>query len=258
MRPLVSLLITTFISCGSSLAVAQDAEPEPGAPGADEQATAPAKGENEDGETAPAPAAKNKPLPGDDVDEHEPEPPLVPSASDTLSGHVTVAPSLALVVPFGKLESGLPQSDMLSIGAGFGVDLGIGVSRTVALGAFGQFFTFGSSDNCVDCSATSLAFGAFVRYHLVQGVRFDPWMAAGIGYRTTKIDLGPSEHSYAGVEWLRLQIGGDWYPARLLGFGPFLELDMGTFNDHPDASREVTLHWHLLAGLRIVLDVPGK
>lgn len=192
-------------------------------------------------------------------DEEGPEPPLVVPAPDQLSGHFQLAPSVGVAVPFGSLEEGVSQSDAMGSGWAFGLDASYGLSRTVALGAFGQLLRLGSSDSCTDCKAQSLAFGAFVRYHLVQGVRFDPWMAAGLGYRTTKISGLGEDVTYSGVEWLRLVVGGDWYAFDKVGFGPYLELDMGYYSKRsPGDFGSAAAHWTFATGLRVTLDLPGK
>ena len=65
--------------------------------------------------------------------------------------------------------------------------------------------------------------------------------------------------SYRGIEWLRLQVGGDWYPASVLGIGPLFELDMGIYSTKPQGSiGEVAPHWQFVTGLRLTLDIPGR
>jgi len=214
---------------------------------------------SEDEAPAEDPSAPATRLPGDEVDEDEPEPPLIPPAPDTLAGHVIVSGSVGLVVPFGSFQDGASQTSAVGVGPGFQLDIGIGVSRPVELGIWGQTLNLGDGD-CTSCSLTSHAFGAFVRYHLVQGVRFDPWMSAGIGYRLATLSgLPGGDIDYSGIEWLRLQVGGDWYPFRVFGFGPFLELDMGIYGKRsPGSLGDAAPHWQFWSGLRISLDVPGK
>lgn len=221
--------------------------------------------EPSDQEESDAPAAKRTPLPGDGIDEDEPEPPLIPPAQNTLAGHVTLGVAGLWTIPFGELQDGISQSQLLGSDLGLGADLGIGISRTVAIGAWGQLLRFDGGDDCSGCSATSLGLGAFVRYHLVQGTRFDPWMTAGIGYRRTSIqDLPGGDLDYSGIEWLRLQVGGDWYPVKFLGVGPLLELDMGIYSDRSGSGAqglpafEQAAHWQFIVGLRLSLDIPGK
>ena len=216
-------------------------------------------------EGSEAPPEKRTKLPGDAIDEDEPEPPLIPAAHDTLAGHVALGVSALWAVPFGELQDGYSQTRLIGSGPGFGAELGIGISRTVALGAWGQLLRFGDNDDCTSCSASSFGIGAFVRYHLVQGTRFDPWMTAGIGYRKTSIqDFPDGDLDYSGIEWLRLQVGGDWYPINFLGIGPLIELDMGIYSDRSGSGApalpafEQAAHWQFIVGARITLDVPGK
>jgi hypothetical protein len=92
----------------------------------------------------------------------------------------------------------------------------------------------------------------------VQGTRFDPWLSAGLGWRTTRLTLRDSERRYAGPELLRLVLGGDWYATSLLGLGPTLELDCGAFTTHPSAAGATRLFWNVQSNLRLTLDLPGK
>jgi hypothetical protein len=193
----------------------------------------------------------------------------VPPAPDTLTGHLALAANAGWGVPFGKLGSGLTQSDVMSSGPSVSLDLGFGVSRTVLLGLWGQYLSIGSSSSCTDCQTATWAAGPWVRYHLVQGVRFDPWIAGGFGWRATSVKRHVGDSNYSGPEWLRVAVGGDWYPINNLGFGPMLELDAGTYTSRPStlpiprASGEptdegTTWHWLFVAGLRVVFDAPGR
>lgn len=183
--------------------------------------------------------------------------PASPAVPDTLARHLTISASAALAVPFGSLNAGTSASSLTGSGAGFGAEVGYGVSHTVVVGVWGQMLRLGGGSTCSSCSTTSFAGGPFVSYHLVQGVRFDPWMSAALGFRTATISGSGADKKYSGVEWLRLQVGGDWYAFRNLGIGPFLELDTGWFYNHPAATAGA-LHWQFLAGARLTFDLPGK
>ncbi len=192
-------------------------------------------------------------------DQEPPDPPLIPPALDTLGGHFTASAALGWVIPFGNLEDGVAQRDFMGSGPGLGLDLGYGVSRTVLLGVFGQAFFLDEGSRCKGCSTTSYAGGAFIRYHLVQGVRFDPWMSAGIGYRATSIEATEGSVDYSGIEWLRLQLGGDWYAFDKLGFGPLFELNLGRYSTRkPGDLSSGANHWHFSTGFRVTFDTPGK
>ncbi len=201
-----------------------------------------------------------KPVPNDD----EPEPPLVPDAADTLGGHIILGASGGFVVPWGDLSQGTSASDL---GPGYGVaaDLGLGLSRSVVIGAWGELATYANSPDCgteprrdEGCTASGFALGPFVRYHLVQGMRFDPWLLAGLGYRRMSVESSSGTADYAGMDWLKVSVGGDYYPFRSFGFGPLLEFTTGVFGKHPEGTDGSTVHFSFVAGLRLVLDVPGK
>ncbi len=198
----------------------------------------------------------------------EPETPVDPSARwagrelkeprDTLSGHIVVAGSFSYAVPFGNVSDGVSERDRVGTGLGYGLDLGYGLNGHVVAGVWGQMLQLGDGNDCSDCDASSYAGGAFVRYHLAQGLRFDPWLSYGIGYRTQSSKFNGDKRTYSGLDWMRLQIGGDWYALSQLGFGPLLELSAGNFFSRPSDESGGGVHWQFLVGLRVVLDVPGK
>lgn len=215
------LLLTTALLLGCPSRTAQAAVPDP----------------------APAPLAPADPLPSDPVS----------TARDTLSGHVQVGGGPLLVAPFAWLDGATAFRDVASAGFGLGLDAGIGVSRSVVLGGYFQYASYGEADACPTCDSTSLGFGGFIRYHLIQGARFDPWASAGVGYRS--LDTGNTQ--YSGIEWLRLSVGGDWYALSQFAFGPYVELALGTLTDRP-ASSNAAVYASFVTGLRLVVDLPGK
>jgi hypothetical protein len=267
MRVLAGSILSALLIAPRAL-LAQPA----GAPSAPDTGEPEEAQETAEPEAETQPTAKPRALPGDEEEDKTPEPVITPPAENTLAGHVMVSAGAAWIVPFGSLESGVKQTDFLDGGPGFGLDIGIGASRVAVLGVWGQFLSLSSSDACPDCSASSFAVGPFVRYHLVQGLRFDPWLSAGIGFRSTTL-RGTSQGnvSYRGIEWLRLQVGGDWYPAGMLGIGPVFELDMGIYSSKEasgvaqdpsgvvdDSLGDVAPHWQFITGLRLTLDIPGR
>ena len=203
----------------------------------------------------------------------EPEQPVlepIPSAHDMLGGHFVVGASVGAKWPFGSLSDGVKQDQALSAGLALNLDLGVGLSRNVVLGVWGEFDEYlspAASAVCAACSAKSFAGGPFLRYHIVQGTRFDPWGAIAVGVRQTNIDHdnvstrpGVTETThYFGPDWLRLSLGGDWYPLANVGIGPYVEFDIGAYNKHPQSSTvDTEIHTGLGTGLRLTLDFPGK
>lgn len=193
------------------------------------------------------------------VDDTKDEPPDSPEpARDTLLHHVVVAASAGPTWPWGSIQKGLAYGDVAGPGAAFAADLGLGMSRAVAVGLWGQLALFSDKQAC-DCrNGTSFAVGPWVRYHLVQGVRFDPWLSLGLGYRRFSFDLDSGAQKYQGFDWLRAQVGGDWYAAPQVGVGPFLEVDLGTYTSRPDGNTRGSVYAQGLVSVRVALDLPGK
>lgn len=196
-----------------------------------------------DATTATKPAS-----PGLVITPAEPDQPLfeaIPNARDTLGGHFVIGASAGVKWPFGS------HSSALGTGYGLNLDLGFGLGRSVVLGAWGEFDAYAGASGCSACSGKSFAGGPFLRYHLVQGTRFDPWGSLAVGVRQTSVDNGVSTAHYFGPELLKLSLGGDWYPTSNIGFGPYVTIDVGSYN-------ESTAHAGLGAGLRLIVDLPGK
>ncbi len=178
---------------------------------------------------------------------------------DTLTGHFVAAGSVSYALPFGTVSDGVDQRDRVGTGLGYGLDLGYGLSGHVVAGVWGQLLTLGDGNDCnSNCDATSYAGGAFVRYHLVQGLRFDPWLSFGIGYRSQSSRSFGEKQRYSGLDWARLQIGGDWYALSQLGIGPVVELGAGSFFSRPDDESGGGVPFRFLVGVRAVFDYPGK
>jgi hypothetical protein len=116
---------------------------------------------------------------------------------------------------------------------------------------------YGEDEACRDCETKSFGVGPFVRYHLVQGMRFDPFVSIGLGYREleTTSDSGSSKDS--GLAWLKLGLGGTWYALSQVGFGPYVELELATLTDTP-AGADPSVFANFAAGFRVQFDVRGR
>jgi hypothetical protein len=161
-------------------------------------------------------------------------------------------------VPLGRLQSGLPQSRLVGPGLALTLSATYGVSRTVALGIWADAQSWSKGSACAGCSGAGFAGGALAVYHLVQGVRFDPWLAAGLGWRTLTVESASPDVTYSGPELLRLLVGGDWYATSLVALGPALELSGGTYTKRPAGAGSGRTYWQFQTTLRVTLDLPGK
>ncbi len=191
-------------------------------------------------------------------------------APDDLSGHVIVAPRLSLAVPMGSAEKGFSHSGYTGTGPNAGLDLAIGISRYVAIQGRFDAAWLGEGGSCPSaggsCSASTMAFGLGVEYHLVNGASLDPWIRVGAGYRLTTFDLkwpgyASGSLKYHGVDWLHLAVGGEWYAHPKFGFGPYLALDVGYYGTRPknaplppNEPTGIAHHTFLSIGVRGVFD----
>jgi len=264
---LSAALAWLFLAELASAQTPDSAAPKPDAP---PEAAAPV--------TSAAPAAAALAAPALVVVPAEPDQPQlepIASAHDTLGGHVVLGAAVGAKWPFGSLSDGTKQDQELGAGLALNLDLGVGLSRNVVIGVWGELDDYASpakTATCVACSAKSFAGGPFLRYHIVQGTRFDPWGAIALGIRQTTVDhdsfsirstgtatpAATTTH-FIGPDWLRLTLGGDWYPLANVGIGPYVEFDVGAYNRHPHSSTVGTeVHTGLGTGLRLTLDFPGK
>lgn len=232
------------------LLAVQVASAEPSANAASANPPAPPPGAvSSPGSASPASAApaSTTGAPPIEVVPADPEqPPLepIPDARDTLGGHFLVGAGAGAKWAFGS------HSRALGTGLDLNLDLGFGISRYVVLGAWGEFSDYSAASGCGGCSGLSLAGGPFLRFHAVQGTRFDPWGSLAVGVRSSRVDVGDSRNHYFGPEIVKLSLGSDWYPTSKFALGPYVSFDVGTF----DKSG----HTSLGAGLRLVLNLPGK
>jgi hypothetical protein len=190
-------------------------------------------------------------------------PPPTSAAPDDLSKHFMVAPRLAWLVPMGDADSKFAQRFITGTGMTFGLDALFGISRYVDVHARFDYGMLGEASKCPPndaCKASTTWFGLGLGYHLVNGASFDPWIQAGVGYRFAKFEQSPSsgptaKWDYSGVDWMRLAIGGEWYAAKWLGFGPYASFDAGTYSARPSGTGAGSaVHMFLSLGLRAVID----
>jgi hypothetical protein len=191
----------------------------------------------------------------------------IPAAADKLGGHWMLRAGPLLSLPFGALDTKRDFTDTAGAGFGASADLGVGLTRSLVFGGWFEYAAFGGSESGCDCNARSLAFGPFARFHLVQGMRFDPWLSLGLGYRRIAAH-GPalpltdaqrragSSFDYSGFD-ARVELGGDWYMLSQVAFGPYAGLALGTLTERPSGNGG-TVYGSFSAGLRVAFDVQGR
>lgn len=202
-------------------------------------------------------------LPGaDEVEEQEGRP--KPYAPDIRTGHVYIDAFGGALFPAGNIAPGSGLGEVASYGFVVGGTIGVGVSRHAELDLRGSYGMFSAPTECESCSSDMATGGLGFTAHLTQGAAFDPWFRYGAAYRTFSVEHGEDEATsvlavgngrYHGVDIAQLTLGADFFPAKGFGFGPFLEVDMGTFVAWPDDSLRGTRFYAFFSvGLEIELD----
>lgn len=194
------------------------------------------------------------------LDDSEPKPPVVPRAADLLGSHVLLGAAVGPAWSLGKLGSSQAAVRGLGTGLGFRADAGFGVSRSVVLGAWGSFASYADGDRCgSSCAGRAFAVGPFVRYQLSQGLRFDPWLTLGGGYRQLSYaDTSGARQNFSGLEWLHFELGADYYLFSGLGLGPYGALGLSSYTTRAAGAGSAAVNTELSVGLRFLLDVPGR
>jgi hypothetical protein len=203
--------------------------------------------------STPNPAAPLHVLP----QERMPLAPLRPAAPDhdQLTGHLHLGAAAAYGTFTGSFLTQSPIGSNLGGSAFVNIDLGYGLSRQLELLVAADYSNAFSGSGCTACNAKSWAIGPMLRYHLVEGTRFDPWIAFGLGYRHNSWNFR-SSGSVDAIDFTRIAIGGDWFMTSQLAIGPILGCAIASSYAAPagDHSEIFALFY---AGLRITLDLPG-
>lgn len=194
------------------------------------------------------------------VDDSERLPPVVPRSRDLLSSHVLLGVSIGPTWSLGRLGSHLTAPRAFGPGAFVRADAGFGLSRYMSVGVWGGFAGYADGSECgKDCSGRAFAVGPFLRYHLSQGLRFNPWGAVGAAYRRTTFENAEGKRQkFSGVEWLHVELGADYYVFSGLAFGPYGSLGLSSYAARPDSAGDARVNAELSVGLRLSVDLPGR
>ncbi len=178
-------------------------------------------------------------------------------ANDTITHHILVSIGAGYAPMFGHLDSRTPVRNHVSGGADYFLDVGYGLTRYVELELHSSFSLYGSAMECPSCDAKSFDELVSLRYHLVQGVKFDPWLRTGLGVSTFQLRELSDSQTYIGLHWFELSIGGDWYFAHNFGVGPLVGLSLSSYLDHPSGSK-TSVSGKGFIGINLSFDSSGK
>lgn len=189
--------------------------------------------------------------------ESESEPRLINAAPDvdTLGHHILPYAALAYTWGFGSLDSQMGAEHSLASGPALQLGLDYGLTRSIELGA--DVLLALPEGGCTECSSRLFDANLHISYHLVQGVRFDPWVRLGLGLSSLRLSSPNDTHSYFGPNWITAAVGGDWYATRNVGIGPLLAFGLTSYTKRPEGT-DMALVERLTLGLQVVFDVNGK
>jgi hypothetical protein len=162
-------------------------------------------------------------------------------------------------------------------------DVGYRFGPTISVDAFFQY-AFGllnTSSNALggvckgpglSCSASDLMFGADVAYHFLPDESFDPWIGLGLGFELETLNrsmMGVTEKaSLNGLQFVNVELGGDYKVLRSLGIGPFAVFSLNEYSGCSESASgggmsastscsidQKAFHEWLTFGLRGVFDI---
>jgi hypothetical protein len=176
---------------------------------------------------------------------------------DQLTNHMRLGAALAYGTFSGSFRDSTSIGSNLGGSTFFLADLGYGFSRHFELVVAGDYSHTYSGAGCDTCNAKSWAIGPMLRYHVVEGLRFSPWVSIGLSYRHNRPEYPPRATSVDSIEFLRIVLGGDWYMTSNLTLGPVLGVGFASSYGAPkgDSSEVFAL---VYGGLRVAFDLPGR
>ena len=154
-------------------------------------------------------------------------------------------------IPLGDAVGGANGAQSTSLSNAFSgmipiwVDAGYRFNPNMMVGAFFQYgiasIATGNgslgqacSGSGVSCSGSDLMFGAQFHYHLMPDQTIDPWAGIGVGYEIASVNLSSGGQSagtsFSGLQFVNLQVGGDYKIMPNLGVGPFVMFSLGEYS----------------------------
>jgi hypothetical protein len=196
-----------------------------------------------------------------DVAKATPEPPKKLRAGspdrDLLSKHWALGASISYGAPFGSFTSRSPIGRRFGGATFWGLNVGYGLTRHVQLSLFGEYSHVASGSTCSACDGNSYLLGSNLRYHLIEGTRFDPWVSYGAAYRYISLNNSSDSDTFSAFEPIRFEFGGDWYASSVFALGPVFSIGVDRTVDTSDTANARWSTW-LSFGLRMSLDPKGR
>ena len=115
----------------------------------------------------------------------------------------------------------------------------------------------------LSCSTSDIRAGFAIHRYLSPHGTFDPWLGVGVGLDIARFSAtGVTSVSVTdwGIEFLNLELGGDWNITREFAIGPFVSFSLDKYESistsfgEGGAVAETAFHEWLLLGVRAVYD----
>jgi opacity protein-like surface antigen len=171
----------------------------------------------------------------------EPAPAAAPAAAPAKEGGVELGLRVGYGLPLGDAVKDGKLSDGFSGQVPIWLDVGYRINKNIYAGVYFAYgFAFLNKDKAcpggADCSASDMRFGVNAHYHIMPDQAFDPWVGIGIGYEIAglKASAGGQEFkaTYSGLEFVNLQVGGDYKVSPQLAVGPFVALSIAQYSSY--------------------------
>jgi hypothetical protein len=223
---------------------------------------------------APTPEIPLQPSPSNDLNDAPPnkwalpeplpeakEPPtqllLAGPDTDTLTRHLLTFVAVGYRLSFGYLDSDASGVGTEGSGPELSVGAAYGVSRNIDIGLYGSIAKFWAISACDHCIVSAYDGTVFLGYHLVQGMRFDPWLRVGVGISSLHVSTPAAYYQYFGPSWLAAGIGGDWHATRNVAIGPQAVMAFDTFPHRPRQASGAIVG-QMTLGFRVTFDAKGR
>jgi hypothetical protein len=174
-------------------------------------------------------------------------------------------------LPLGDADNASKLKDVLTVNLPLWFDAGYRISPRVYVGAYFQYGVLSVGDKVStacsvtggDCFAYDLQTGIMAAFHILPDKKFDPWVGLGIGYEWASIrGVGPGDtnEKLSGLQFVNLQLGGDYKATPTFGFGPFVSMSFGSYSsesvgENTPPGFSSALHEWFTFGVRGVYDI---
>lgn len=161
---------------------------------------------------------------------------LVAAPRDAAADGVSLGLKTGYAIAMGDAAKNAPMSDGVKGQVPIWLDVGYNISALYVGGFFQYGIGFLADKACpsgASCSASDIRFGINARYHFMDGP-FKPFAGLGIGYEMANFSASAGgaevKGSYKGLEFLNIQLGGDYAVTPNISVGPFISFSLGQYS----------------------------